>query len=389
MELYIWGSGLSLPTVDPECLLAVVILAQLRQDFTIVRTTSALGAPHCHLPALRQDNIWISGASAIVDYLKKRGFDIDGHLTAKQKAISTAHISLLNSLGYDLTLYSLFLNRENFEAVTRPAYSHALSFPMQYWTPIRMRSFAKNRIAYMDLSAYDQDGDDQAQSNGTKPSGFDRIRSSSQRRPSKRKLTQRIKLERFIDQLYQPINAIIVSSDNLFAFGSKPSLLDLVIFSQLAYHLFPDMPADHLKKSLQSPKYQRIAAFIHTCRPRFLKMHELKFSDKSFSLTSTIHSLLSNTATSFTQPFRNLRSNRDIIKNTIFAGSLITGLLVYLLANGIIRIEFGNKSIEDDASNDDYYTENGNSIEFMEYDDTADLENEIDENDFHQEDIYE
>jgi sorting and assembly machinery component 37 len=146
MDLHIWGPLGKLRSFSPECLAAVwYATLVVDEPVTIYQSSNPLISPNGQLPALRHNGKTYGGFESIVGYFKSLGYDVDSNLNSVQKANSSALISYIASKVSGLSLYMLYLNRDNFESVIRPLFTTLVPFPMQYNLPIRQRDWAKKQ----------------------------------------------------------------------------------------------------------------------------------------------------------------------------------------------------------------------------------------------------
>ncbi|QSL66957.1 hypothetical protein MERGE_001344 [Pneumocystis wakefieldiae] len=114
-ELHIHFPGFDLPSIDPYCL-SVLCYLQITAPglYSVIYSNNNTLSPTGKLPALRDSGTWVGGWNNIIDYLKQKGFDADHFLTDIQKADSIAYESLINGLGFDLTLFNIYVDDENY-----------------------------------------------------------------------------------------------------------------------------------------------------------------------------------------------------------------------------------------------------------------------------------
>lgn len=145
MELFLSPPTFGLPTADPECLAALLLLQAVAPGLFGVRyLPSGKLLTTRRLPALHDldAGVWVGGFDDIRDFLSRSGLSLDGHLSAVQTARLHAYASLVVSKGADLTLLSLYANDTNYHDHTRPALGKSLGLPWSYSIPdgVRRRS---------------------------------------------------------------------------------------------------------------------------------------------------------------------------------------------------------------------------------------------------------
>ncbi|EGX95396.1 mitochondrial import receptor subunit [Cordyceps militaris CM01] len=164
LELHVWGPVFGVPSIDAECIAAITYLHNAARDtvqFRIVPSNDASVSPSGLLPALNHDGVWTSGYAAIVRYLssKSLGDNLDGRLDAAQGADVAAFGAYLSVHASALLDLSLYVSAANWSAVTRPAYSTLLRFPLTWTVPTLIRAEAIQRVEHLGLAELDTDFD--------------------------------------------------------------------------------------------------------------------------------------------------------------------------------------------------------------------------------------
>ena len=137
-----WGA----PSLAVECTQAHALLKIATATYAALNANDAQ-APWAHqLPLLRIGARTVEH-SDIGAELKAAGYDTDAHLDATQRAESLAYAALAEErLGIAL-LHAQWADDDNFAAVTKPAYSARLPFPLSYYLPWTMRRRALSQLA--------------------------------------------------------------------------------------------------------------------------------------------------------------------------------------------------------------------------------------------------
>lgn len=94
MELHIWGPAFGLPSIDAECLAAVVYLHSTLppEQWILVLSQEASISPSGELPCLINDDTIIAGFPSIVDLSASSDFprNLDARLTKRELADALA-----------------------------------------------------------------------------------------------------------------------------------------------------------------------------------------------------------------------------------------------------------------------------------------------------------
>ncbi|XP_066568085.1 metaxin-3 isoform X2 [Amia ocellicauda] len=146
MELTCWGGDWGLPSVHTESLIVMAYAkfsgAQLKImpiDLTWKTLTETV-------PALHFDRTTVTEPPNILSFLRKRKYNADFELTAKQGADTMAYIALLQEKLGPALLHTFWVDVENYSNVTRPWFASRTPFPLNLFLPGRQSSVALSRI---------------------------------------------------------------------------------------------------------------------------------------------------------------------------------------------------------------------------------------------------
>ncbi|MCJ1230085.1 hypothetical protein MMC12_006756 [Toensbergia leucococca] len=280
LELHIWGPAFFLPSIDPQCLAALSYLTQgvPRNQWTLLASCDDTLSPTRELPALRDGLKWIGGFRNIVDYLYEKSdgrwaldstspqdkADIAAQQALEDVANRTANVrssfsSFIEAQGKPLLDLSLYVSNENYSAITRPAYSNLLQWPLQWILPPRRRAEAKANSDYLGLSSLDIDtaSEEQQSKTPTVPS-VDQI-PPSLLKPRQTVLSlvkqnhqaSRFRLDALSDAFLEPLQQLLGQKRFLLS-NDEPSSLDCLAFAYLSLALFPELPHPWLAESMKS-----------------------------------------------------------------------------------------------------------------------------------------
>ncbi|PYI15177.1 hypothetical protein BO86DRAFT_422689 [Aspergillus japonicus CBS 114.51] len=161
LELHVWGPAFSLPSIDAQCLatIAYLSLALPKDAWVLVASSDPSVSPTNELPALRNDNTWVSRFRNIVDYLRQYSsgdWDLDADLTGLDRADSIAFTSFLDTQFPPLLALSLYVTSQNYYTSVLPAYSsQILTWPSTWLLPPQIRAAAKRASDHLGLSSLD------------------------------------------------------------------------------------------------------------------------------------------------------------------------------------------------------------------------------------------
>lgn len=158
MELHVWGNQDEFAIIDPESIASIWLLNLLlpKSDFTVIPSSNDKLAPTGKLPCLFHEQKIVDGYKNIVQYLESLRYSLDSDLSSYQQAVNQSLTIYAQTELSLMTNYSLYLNKRNYEEYTRGVFSHYLSFPLQYNTPISFRSLAKTKCLEIGLMVEDK-----------------------------------------------------------------------------------------------------------------------------------------------------------------------------------------------------------------------------------------
>ncbi|KAF3802875.1 Metaxin-like protein [Colletotrichum gloeosporioides] len=181
LELHVWGPAFGLPSVDAECLAAIAYLHTalpssewrlVPSNDPAVDTSKANGRPLDRLPALHANGVWVTGYASIVSHLRTtHSLDLDSRLTPSERADALALAAHVDAHLAPLLDAYLYADHDNWAAVTRPALSQILGFPLSWTVPVLLRQGAEARSAHLGFGSLGEDDDDDAAADGDVKAG--------------------------------------------------------------------------------------------------------------------------------------------------------------------------------------------------------------------------
>lgn len=193
------------------------------------------------LPALYHAGAWTSGYANIVRYMAARGVcDIDHDLTASQRADTLAYASYLGSRGAALLAFSLYVSPSAWAALTRPAYSQLLRFPLTWTVPLKLRAAAIAKTEHLGLDHLAADVDPEDGSSESKATTAPLTATGFLRLPAKPSVSDSMAPEQAAAIRLQSVTEdfFLVLDDlrgqgRYFLGRDKPSSLDFHVFGYL------------------------------------------------------------------------------------------------------------------------------------------------------------
>ncbi|KYK56736.1 metaxin [Drechmeria coniospora] len=235
------------------------------------------------LPALHHDGAWSSGYRQIIRYLVSNSLcrDLDADLDARQQADTVAYSTYLAAHAAPLIDLSLYVSAANWAAVTRPAYSALLPFPLTWTMPTLIRADAIKRVEHMGLAELDTDFDPNgglhlSTGRDALPESFRRhLPASRGRRTVREEMMPEqavaIRLFGLAEDCLAVLNALMREGKSdekhpRFFTTTPVSSLDCLAWSYLALMVKPQVPRSFLRDWLQT-ETPRLSNFVDDMMP--------------------------------------------------------------------------------------------------------------------------
>lgn len=231
LNLFTWGPRWEFPSFDPFCLATETVLRFAEASFGVNVCYNPRVSPNGELPILAdQDQVFVTTAG-ILKHLKEKGIDLDGNLTAVQRAESLAYSTLVEDRLHDSLLFLWWMEDENTKKMILPLYRKSLSFPWNYILPDQIQKRVKQRLSYL-----------------KEKNDVDYINEVY--------LSAR--------EIYQSLSVKL--GEKPFFFGDEPSNLDAIVFGHLAIHYFAPLPNNKLKIVLDA--FPNLVTFLVKTKQR-------------------------------------------------------------------------------------------------------------------------
>jgi len=235
--------------------------------------------------------VWVGGFQNIIDHLKKssdKRVDLDSALDRKGRANITAYVwaqsansgvrvpadvrnsfsSFIEAHGQPLLNLSLYVSSENYNSITRPAFSRLLPWPKPWLITPQRRTLAKARTANLNLSALDIDNaSSEEQPGALAKSASDLIplslRTTRQTVTSLVKHPQhasRFRLDALSEAFLEPLQHLL-GQERFLLSDQNPSSLDCMALAYLALALLPKVPQSWLADSMKA-RYPELCRYV-------------------------------------------------------------------------------------------------------------------------------
>ncbi|EXJ65239.1 hypothetical protein A1O7_01580 [Cladophialophora yegresii CBS 114405] len=267
LELHVWGPAFELPSLDAQCLAAILYVRSCFQnrDWVLVPSSNPRVSPLGELPALLDGDVWVAGYLNIINYLRDVSggkWDLNQGLDAQQQADKAALTAFIISRGQPLLDLSLYVSSDNYHNCTRPALATMLAWPNSWTMPHRLREQAKKRSEHLGLSSLDVDT---AQEEEAKKEnlGLTAHIPKSLRKPKqtvsgllgRNQQKNRFRLDAVTDDFFDPLSEMLGEKTSLL--GGPTSSADCLAIGYLALMQKPQLQHGWLSESLRT-KHKRL-----------------------------------------------------------------------------------------------------------------------------------
>ena len=299
LELHIYGSAFSLPSIDPHCLAVIAYLRSVlpSTEWSVVPCSDPTPLPVADLPALKDGETWLSGYRAICNYVDESsnadgGLDVD--LEPQQKADLVAYEAFLESRGQPLLDLCLYVSSENYNDYTSPALAKVLSWPASWVLPHRLRDRAKRRSEHLGLSGLDIDAaraederkkqEEEARLGGQIPKALQRTKLTVTSMLGRGAKQSRFRLEAVTDGFLEPMQELL--EDKQWLLGDNITSLDCLAIGYLAL-MMGEMSSRWIAEALNG-KYAKLGKWASKAEEQLLKADGLIWAVEKERSWSTV-----------------------------------------------------------------------------------------------------
>ena len=299
LELHIYGSAFSLPSIDPHCLAAIAYLRSVlpSSEWNVIPCSDPTLMPVADLPALKDGETWLSGYRAICNYIDKSS-EADGGLDAglepQQRADLIAYEAFLESRGQPLLDLCLYVSSENYNDYTSPALAKVLSWPASWVLPHRLRDRAKGRSEHLGLSGLDIDAaraederkkqEEEARLGGQIPKALQQTRLTVTSMLGRGVKQSRFRLEAVTDAFLEPLQELL--EDKKWLLGEQITSLDCLAIGYLAL-MKGQMPSRWIAEAMDG-KYTKLGKWVVDAQQQLLGVDGLSWAVEEERSWSTV-----------------------------------------------------------------------------------------------------
>lgn len=278
LKLHIYGPAFGLPSIDAQCLAAIVLLRCCHDStsWALIHNYDPSTTPFNNLPALYDETTWIYGFHDILKYLidsnaLPSSFSTD--LSETQLADQAAYLSFLTSRGLPLLDLSLYVSSDNYTTCTRSIFGEILAWPSSWTVPQRLRDGAKKRSEHLGLSALDVDATREKELKQQNAVITAQI-PQAPRRPTKQTVSAllgskaeqtRFRLEAVTADFFSPLQHQMGQKG--FLLGDEITAVDCLAIGILAQMQIDELPQPWLRNTLND-RYPRLASWTERNKER-------------------------------------------------------------------------------------------------------------------------
>ncbi|KAI9799909.1 MAG: hypothetical protein M1833_003831 [Piccolia ochrophora] len=335
MELHVWGPGFGLPSIDAQCLAAILYFKQAVPpgEWALIASTGPHLNPSRVLPALNHASLWIGGFNNIVCHLREIShgwWDLDAGLDPQQRARCVALLPFLEVHGQPLIDVSLYLSPQNYVAVTRPSYARLLPWPAHLLVASKCQAAAQSRCGDIGVSTVDVDfvGAENISSTNT---DFPRGISNGLLRRTKETVSgmlrdpqhaTRIRLDALSAAFLEPLQSILDGQQYLVS-HSKASSADCLATGYLCLMMITDLPQPWLAVIVHE-KYESLSEYARNGR-RLVEPTSVNGANRMArgSQGTPSAGLSMSTDKTDTLPWRNVKPGSILESHLLVAESLV------------------------------------------------------------------
>ncbi|XP_078531327.1 metaxin-3 isoform X2 [Lissotriton helveticus] len=146
MKLSCWGGDWGLPSVHPECLVVMAYARFASAPVIVDVVDHSWMSPNGVVPVLILEDTTIAQPVQILNFLRKKKYNADYDLSAKEGADTLAYIALLEEKLLPALLHVFWVDAENYSSMTRPWFASRIPFPLSLYLPGKMSRQALNRL---------------------------------------------------------------------------------------------------------------------------------------------------------------------------------------------------------------------------------------------------
>ncbi|ANB15702.1 SAM complex subunit SAM37 [Sugiyamaella lignohabitans] len=260
-ELHVWGPLENFVSLSPECMAIAwyLGLALDPSEFVIIPSSNTTIASNGQLPALRHAGHVYGGFFSIVRYLLRINVELPQKDSDIDEAKVTALANYISTNISSLTLYTMYVHRQNFESVTRPLFTELVPFPMQYNLPLHQRDLAKRQCTHQGLIGQPES----TQLSVKYPASLSKLQAQIEEKNKQRQkifddAKENLRTLACGQKLYRTVVDFKENRNSPFLLGSTITIADLLFISHLRIQTASVFPVPVLKTLIdtQFPELQ-------------------------------------------------------------------------------------------------------------------------------------
>ncbi|CAE6414340.1 unnamed protein product [Rhizoctonia solani] len=345
LVLHIWPSQWELPSIDPQCIAAILYMQlTFRGRYSVVECSDPDQSPSGQLPFLTHEHTEVSPLPSIISYLDSLArteaqaadvtLDASLKLSAAQRAVAwKAYIT--SELG-DILAYQLFV--EHYWTFTHGALAKLMAFPQRLYVPSRLRKVYQPRLEAIGMWDAHYIDEPEAPKPTTRTPQQPGV-------PPVQVYKHAFARERLLDKARKAFELLSgLLNDRDFIYGDSPTTVDIILAAHILPLLYIPFPNSVLSSELRK-SYGTLAAHAD----RILELSR-EAQPAPVLETPTVRSSLSAVFNSWRKEKNAFaqEKEKEVVNKSNFSAKygkwvfgLIAGLgsVVYLLATGIVSIQ--------------------------------------------------
>ncbi|CAE6437473.1 unnamed protein product [Rhizoctonia solani] len=353
LVLHIWPAQWELPSLDPQCIAAVLYLQlTFPGRYSIVECTDPDQSPSGQLPFLTHEHIEVSPLPSIISYLESLAraeaqtadVTLDAKIMLSEAHRAVAWKAYITSELGDILAHQLFV--EHYWTFTYRSLAKLMAFPQRLYLPSRLRKMHQPRLEAIGM----WDAHFIEEPEATKPT----TKAPQQLGiPPAQTYKHAFARERLLDKARKAFDLLsALLNENDFIYGDSATTTDIIMAAYILPMLYIPFPDSRISTELRT-SYNSLT--LHA--ERILEIAQSKQLAPTLE-TPTVRSSLAAVFNSWrkeTNVFAQENDKTPPAKSNFSAkyGKLIFGLvagvgsLAYLLVTGIVSIQDAEEDEED------------------------------------------
>ncbi|CAE6449084.1 unnamed protein product [Rhizoctonia solani] len=344
LALHIWPSQWGLPSLDPQCTVAVLYLQlTFPGRYSIVECSDPDQSPSGQLPFLTHEHNEVSPLPSIISYLESLArteaqmadVTLDANLKLSEAPQAVAWKSYITSELGDILAYQLFV--EHYWTFTHRSLAKLMTFPQTLYVPNRLRKVYQPRLEAIGMWDAHYIEEPEAPKQTTKMPQLLGV-------PPAQAYKHAFARERFLDKARKAFDLLSsLLNDHDFIYGESPTTTDIILAGYILTMLHIPFPGSLLSSELRE-SYHTLATHAERVLERSRERQSaptLEAPTVRSSLSAVFNSWRKETNAFAQEEKTTVTKGNFSTKYAKWIFGLVAGVgsAVYLLATGIVSIQ--------------------------------------------------